>query len=128
MKRIIFFIFIVNVGILAACSDAKTQSLEGFYEDANIEMVDRVIIQDGTTGASKSITDQERINEFLSLTKDIEFSPQDNQEESVGWLYAITLVDNEKEFKFTLSKIGDNYYKSNPDIYPIVDAYYKQLD
>lgn len=44
------------------------------------------------------------------------------------WLYAITLVDNEIEFKFTLSKIGDTYYKSNPDIYPIVDAYYKQLD
>lgn len=73
MKKFIFLIFTLNVGILSACTDEKTQSLEGFYEDADIEMVDRVIIQDGTTGASKSITDQERIDEFLSLIKDIEF-------------------------------------------------------
>lgn len=128
MKRFIFLIFTLHVGILSACTDAKSQSLEEFYEDANIEKVDQIIIQDGTTGASKKIKEQERINEFLSLIKDIEFSPQDNQEESVGWLYAITLVDNKIDYKFTLSKIGDTYYNSNPDIYPIVDAYYKQLD
>lgn len=128
MKRLIYLIFTLNIVSLSACSDAKTQSLEKFYEDADIEKVDQVIIQDGTTGASKAITEQEQIEEFLSLTKDIEFSPQDNQEKRNGWLYAITLVDDDNDFKFTLSKIGDTYYHSSPDMYPIIDAYYKQLD
>lgn len=39
------------------------------------------------------------------------------------WLYAITIVDNEKHLVKLVILI-----KSNPDIYPIVDAYYKQLD
>lgn len=67
----------------------KTQSLEEFYKDAKIEKVDKVIIQDGSTGASKAITEQEQIDEFLSQIKNIEFSPQDNQEERDGWRYRI---------------------------------------
>ncbi|MGE7623920.1 hypothetical protein ACQKMD_12940 [Viridibacillus sp. NPDC096237] len=127
MKKSFFLILMFSLFILAACTDAKTQSLKEFYKDAKIENVDKVIIQDGSTGASKAITEQEQIDEFLSLIKDIEFTPQDNQEERKGWQYGITLFDGEKEFKFTLSEIGDTYYNSNPDIYPIVDNYYKQL-
>lgn len=106
----------------------KTQSLEEFYKDAKIENVDKVIIQDGSTGYSKTITNQEQIGEFLSLIKEIEYTPQDNPEERKGWRYGITLFDGEKEFKFTLNQIDNTYYDSNPDIYPIVDNYYKQLE
>lgn len=55
------FILIITLGlcIISACSGAKTQSLEGFYKDAKIESIDKVIIQDGSTGASKVITEQE---------------------------------------------------------------------
>ncbi|MEH7253445.1 hypothetical protein V7111_15060, partial [Neobacillus niacini] len=109
----------------SACTIGKTQSLEEFYKDAKIENVDKVIIQDGSIGASKEITVQEQIEEFLTLIKDIEFTPQDNQEKRDGWRYGITLFDGEREFKFTLSEIGDTYYDSNPDIHPIVENYYK---
>lgn len=74
------------------------------------------------------MTKQEQINEFLSLIKDIEFTPQSKQEKSEGWRYAITLFDGNKEFKFTLNKIGDTYYDSSPDIHLIVDNYYKELE
>ena len=128
MKKSLILILMSGLFIISACTEATTQSLEEFYKDAKIGDIDKVIIQDGSTGASKSITEQEQIDEFLSLTKDIEFTPQDNQEKREGWRYGITLFDNEREFKFTLSKIGNTYYDTNPDIHPVVDNYYKQLE
>ncbi|MGE7949303.1 hypothetical protein [Lysinibacillus sp. NPDC093688] len=128
MKKWMFQILFVILFLLSACTIAKTQTLVGFYRDAKIEKVDKVIIQDGSTGYSKTITKQEQIGELLNLIKDIEFIPQDNQEKRVGWRYGIALFDGEKEFIFTLSEIDNTYYDSNPDIYPIVENYYKQLD
>lgn len=128
MKKCFFLILLVSLFFVSACTNGKTQSLEAFYKDANIENVDKVIIQDGSTGASKTITEQDQINEFLSLVKDIEFTPQDNQEKRDGWRYGITLFDSKREFKFTLSEIDNTYYDSNPDIHPIVDDYYKKLE
>ena len=69
-----------------------------------------------------------QINEFLALIKDIEFSPQDNQEKRDGFLYGITLYDGEAQFNFSLSQIDDVYYDIEPDIYPIVDGYYKGME
>lgn len=128
MKKSMFLILFVFLVLLSACSNEKKQSLEEFFKDAKIINVDKIIIQDGSTGYSKTITKQEQIGEFLNLIKDIELTPQDNQEESVGWRYGIALFDGEKEFKFTLNKINNTYYDSNPDIHPIVENYYKQLN
>ncbi|MFJ8515243.1 hypothetical protein [Lysinibacillus xylanilyticus] len=128
MKKFLILILLVSLFLVSACTNGKTQSLEAFYKDAKIESIDKVVIQDGSTGASKTITMQEQINDFVSLIKDIQFTPQGNQEKRVGWGYGITLLDSEKEFKFTLSEIDNTYYDSNPDIYPIVDNYYKQLE
>ncbi|MDM5248568.1 hypothetical protein [Lysinibacillus sp. G4S2] len=128
MKKFLFLILLVSLFLISACTNEKTQSLEAFYKEAKIESIDKVIIQEGSTGASKTITKQEQINEFVSLIKDIKFTPQENQEKRVGWKYGITLFDSKREFKFTLSEIDDIYYDSNPDIYPIVENYYKQLE
>ena len=78
MKKIL--ILFISLVILSACNNGKTQSLQAFYKDAEIEHVDKVIIQDGSTGYTKTITEQEQIDEFLSLIKEIEFTPQENQE------------------------------------------------
>ena len=123
------FILFASLVILSACADTKgkTQSLQEFYKDTNVENVDKAIIQDGSTGLSKTITKQEQIDAFLALINEIVFTPEENQEGYVGWAYRITLSDGEKEFKFTLGHINDTYYDSNPAIFPIVDDYYKQL-
>ena len=126
MKRFLFLIVLLCLLVTSACSNTKTKSLEEIYKDSEIEELDKVILQDGTTGASKTISEQSEITKFLSLIKDIAFTPQANQEKGVGWRYRITLDDGDKEFKFTTNKIGDTYYDSNPDILPIVDDYYKQ--
>lgn len=128
MKKSMFLIMLVSLFFVSACSNGKTQSLEGFYKDAEIENVDKIIIQDGSTGASKTITQQGQMDEFLSLIKDIQFTPLKNQEKRDGWRYGITLFDGEKDFTFTLNEIGDTYYDTNPDIVPIIDQFYKQLE
>lgn len=38
------------------------------------------------------------------------------------------MMDGDIEYNFTLSKIGDTYYDSNPDIHPFVDIFYKQME
>lgn len=126
MKKYLYLMLLICLLLLSACSNGKTQSLEWFYNDAKIENVDKVIIQDGTTGYSKTITNQEQIGEFLSLINEIEFTPQENQVNREGWRYGITLFD--KEFKFNLNEIDITYYDTNPDINTIVDKYYKQLE
>ena len=132
MKKTFFLTVFLTLLFLSACtnesSNGKTQSLEAFYKDAKIENVDQVIIRDGSTGASKKIINQEEIIELLSRVKEIIFTPQENQEDRIGWLYEITLFDGEKEFKFSLHHIDNTYYDTSPDIYPIVDNYYKKLD
>ena len=73
MKKSLVLILMSSLVIMSACTGAKTQSLEDFYKDEKIGNIDKVIIQDGSTGASKAITEQKQIDEFLSLTKDIKF-------------------------------------------------------
>ena len=51
-----------------------------------------------------------------------------NREKRDGFLYSITLYDREAQFNFSLNQIGDTYYNPEPDIYPIVDGYYKSLE
>ncbi|WP_431030221.1 hypothetical protein [Lysinibacillus sp. LZ02] len=126
MKKCLLIVFMFG-WLVTACSE-KTQSLEAFYIEEGIENVDKVVILDGSTGYTKMLTDIVQINEFLALVKDIEFSPQDNQEKRVGFLYAITFYDGEVQFNFSLNQIGDTYYDTNPDIYPIVDEYYERLE
>lgn len=128
IKKSLLVVLLACICLISACSNGKTQSLKEFYRDAKIENIDKIIIQDGSTGASKTLTDQQQIEEFIALIKDIEFSPQDNQDKRVRWRYGITLFDGERTFEFTLNKIGDTYYDSAPDILPIVDEFYKGLD
>ena len=126
MKNLLIVSIICSSLMLAGCG-AKTQSLKDFYEDEGIEEISKIKIVDGSTGYAKTITDEETINEFLSLINDIQFIPQENQEARYGWRYSITLYAKEGHFSFTLAHIGDYYYDSEPDIHPIVDEFYQNL-
>ncbi|WP_433747694.1 hypothetical protein [Falsibacillus pallidus] len=124
MKKYLFLI--ISLFFLAACTSGKTQSLEEFWKDADIKKVDKIVIQDGKTGGSSTITEQDQMDDLLSKIKDIEFTPKKNQEEVKGWSYAVTLFDGQKSFKFTADKIGDTYYESTPDILPILQNYFEK--
>ncbi|WP_235318349.1 hypothetical protein [Planococcus sp. CAU13] len=121
-------ILIVILLALTACTHVEPQSLEEIYKAAKIQNVNKIIIQDGSTGYIKTMTEQKRVEEFLALIKNIEYIPEENQEDREGWQYAISLFDGEEVLKFTLSEIDGIYYNTKPDISPIVDGYYKELD
>ena len=118
----LFFFF----SLLAGCGlEAKT--LSEFY-GKEFEDVTKIEILNGSTGYKKIVTDKKVINDFLSELKDIQFIPDDNQDERVGFLYSNTLFQGENiTFSFSPNEIDDHYYYTEPDINPIIDSFYENL-
>ena len=117
------FLFIV---LLTGCG-LETKTFTEFYKN-DLEDVTKIQVQDGSTGYSKITTDKKVIDEFLSEIKDVQFIPEENQEDRAGFLYSITLYEDEQmTFIFTENEVTDYYYYTEPDIYPIVDSFYKNL-
>lgn len=127
LKKCCLLLLVLVLLSLSACS-TKTQSLQKFYENEGINDIEKIILTDGSSGSSKTITEQKQIDEFLNLINDIEFSPQEDQSKREGWRYGVTLYDYEDKFEFTLNQIGEVYYESKPAIFPIVDKFYKDLE
>ena len=125
MKKLVF---ILTALLLTACSAPKVQTFEKYFTDAGITEVDELIIQDGSTGYTKTTDDPQHIDAFLSELNPIEVIPDDNQEARNGWRYGITLVQGEKRYLFTLNSIEDMYYHTEPDLHPFVDVFYNNLD
>lgn len=128
LRRGLVLILIVSMLAMTACTDAKPQSLEEFYLEAGIQAADKITIQDGSTGYSKTLVDKEEMDGFLASIDDIMFIPKADQEKREGWRYSVSLFDGEEAFNFTLNEIEGTYYYTEPDIFPIVDRYYKELE
>lgn len=126
MKKTFGLIFFIAFALVGCGLETKT--LSQFYEK-NLDDVNKIVIVDGSTGNKKTVTENEVIKEFLSEIKDIKFIPDQNQENRVGWRYSITLFQDDKQaFQFGLSEVNENYYNTEPDIYPIVENFYENLD
>lgn len=125
MKKIIAFSFLALT--LGGCG-LETKTLQQFYEK-DLADVTKIVIIDGSTGYKKTVTEDERIKEFLGEIQDIKFIPEKNQAEREGWRYSIALFQNDEQtFQFGLTEVNDNYYYTEPDIHPIVDDFYEQLE
>lgn len=115
LALLLFVTFLTGCGL-------ETKTFTEFYE-SDIEDVTKIKILDGSTGYSKFITDKTVINEFLGEIKDIQFIPEENQEDREGYRYSISLFqDEEMTLSFTLN---DHYYYTKSDIYPMVDTVHK---
>ena len=113
--------------LLAGCG-LETQTLPEFY-GKNLDDVTKMTIVDGSTGHQKTIEDPLAIKGFLNQIKDIQFIPDENQGPREGWRYSITLFEeDEQTFQFTLTEVNDHYYHTEPNIHPIVDDFYENLD
>lgn len=128
-KPIICLLFVLSC-LLVACSQAGSEdekTLPELYE-RNLKDVTKITILDGTTGSKKTITDKTVIQGFINDIKDIKFILDENQEDKVGFRYSITLFQDEEEpFSFSLTHVDGRYYHTKPDIFPIVDDFYKNL-
>jgi hypothetical protein len=122
-KRLIVLFFF----LLAGCS-LETKTLSEFYEE-DLDDVIKIELLDGSTGYKKVIIDKTVIDNFLDEIRDIQFIPEENQEKRDGFRYSITLFqDEDRTFSFTLNEVNDHYYYTQPDIHPVVDDFYKNLD
>jgi Cdc6-like AAA superfamily ATPase len=126
MKKTFGLIFFIAFALVGCGLETKT--LSQFYEK-NLDDVNKIVIVDGSTGNKKTVTENEVIKEFLSEIKDIKFILDENQEKREGWRYSIKLFQDDKPaFQFGLSEVNENYYYTEPDIYPIVENFYENLD
>lgn len=127
MKRICGILFMLVFIILSGCG-LETKTLLQFH-DGDLSDTSKIVILDGNTGYQKTIEDKEVIDHFLNDIKDIKFVPEENQSPRDGFNYSIILYQNEEEsFHFGLTKVNDNYYYTTPDILPIVDEFYTNLN
>lgn len=125
-KQILLFSFFLLI-LLAGCG-LETKTLADFYEK-DLDDVTMIVILDGSTGHKKTIKDNKLIADFLSEIKDIKFIPEENQEKRDGFRYPLTLFqDDEETFQFGLTQVNKHYYYTEPNIYPIVDDFYKNID
>ncbi|WP_080845288.1 hypothetical protein [Cytobacillus gottheilii] len=126
MKIKLFLIFLL-CSFITGCG-LETKTLSEFYEKG-LEDVTQINILDGSTGYKKIIKDKELIDDFLSQIKDTQFIPEKNQEDQSGFTYSLSLhQEGEFPFRFSLSSVNDHYYYTHPDLFPIVDDFYKNLE
>ena len=77
-----------------------------------------------------NITEEKKgIDDFLNSIKDIQRIPDENQGPKSGFHYAITLYqDGEDSFTFGPTHVNDHYYDTEPNMLPIMDDFYRNLE
>jgi hypothetical protein len=127
MKLQMILAMFLTFSFLTGCG-LETKTLPQFYEK-DLRDVSKLVIFDGNTGYKKIIQDKKIIQGFLSDIEEIKFIPDENQEPRDGFSYSITLFqDGEDTFQFGLTYVNGNYYHTEPNIEPIVDEFYTNLD
>ncbi|MDN4069675.1 hypothetical protein QYF50_17365 [Paenibacillus vini] len=108
--------------ILSGCGkrepepELTTQELHELYP-GDIDNVDYIEIRDGSTGELVRIKDQAVIRDWVSEVRHFEFVPDPNQEDRVGYLYAVTLYEHEEaKLSFTPSSTNGHYYIHNEEL------------
>jgi hypothetical protein len=127
LRGLLMLCFVFSFVNLTGCG-LETKTLAQFY-DGDLRKVTKVEIFDGNTGYSKTIENKKVIDHFLDDIKDIKFIPDENQAPRDGFNYAISLYQNgEENFEFGLTQVNDHYYHTEPDILPIVDDFYTNIE
>ncbi|WP_345239462.1 hypothetical protein [Pontibacillus salipaludis] len=120
MKRILV---VMHILVLMGCG-LETKPLEELYE-GDLSHITRVEIMSGETGEVRTIQDKEKVRLFLDEVKNIQFIPQENQEERSGFRYSVNLYKgNGKTFGFSMNMVNEHYYDTEPNLFPIVDKWF----
>ncbi|MGZ7440466.1 hypothetical protein [Paenibacillus sp. TH7-28] len=129
MKRIwIVLVFVLVVGCQSSAEAIPLRpiSLSEVYP-GDILQVDKVILVDGSTGARRAIEDRQQITEWISRMKDIELTPDENQEDRTGFMFGISLYEGEeKKLGFIPNLIQGVYYKPNPEFEGYIKALFEK--
>ncbi|MCM3409781.1 hypothetical protein [Metabacillus litoralis] len=124
LKRFIYII--VLVCILAACGPDPVTLSDLYQKD--IEDVTKIEIIDGSTGDKKVVNDKQIIDALLYKIQEINFIPDENQESRTGYLFNVSLFQEDDTFTFSPNQINDIYYTTEPNIEPILQEFYENLN
>lgn len=122
MLAVVAILLLSLLVILSGCGkrepepELTTQELHELYP-GDIDNVDYIEIRDGSTGELVRIKDQAVIRDWVSEVRHFEFVPDPNQEDRVGFLYAVTLYEHEEaKLSFTPSSTSGHYYIHNEEL------------
>ena len=116
LKKLCLAIFtMVLILVITGCSKLEPMTFEEIYS-GDLSEVSKIEIRHGN-GELKEITDQSIINSWLDSLKNIVFEPSTNQDGQVGYLYNVSLFEEEiLTLSFSTSQINDFYYNENEQI------------
>ncbi|WP_410771040.1 hypothetical protein [Fontibacillus sp. BL9] len=96
--------------------ELTTLRLDELYS-GDIGNVDYIEIRSGSTGELVKVSDPAVIGDWISEVRHLEFVPDPNQEDRVGYLYAVTLYEHEEaKLSFTPGSTSGHYYIHNDEL------------
>ncbi|MBS4198280.1 hypothetical protein KHA93_01220 [Bacillus sp. FJAT-49732] len=113
-------IVLISIVILFICGCSQTSTSKDFMEIVGDISVSKIEIVDGRNGKRYSITEKEKIQQFIHLLNEREYKEIKNHEKTKGFVYASVLYCDNKEFYITFLddeiEINDSYFSLNMPI------------
>ncbi|MBW5446212.1 hypothetical protein GE107_09090 [Cohnella sp. CFH 77786] len=129
MKRAI----IVAILLLVMGCQGKTETIDlkpitlAEAYPGDISEVGRVELLDGSTGERKTIKDRQKIQHWIGQIKDIQLTPDINQEGRTGFIFGISLYKGEEmKLGFIPNQIHHIYYESNPEFEERIRSFFEE--
>ncbi len=119
---------IILLLLLGGCSNYDEKTIEHVLEKEEFTDIEEIIISNGSTGDTKTITDKAQIAELLSLIQDVVLYKDDNQEPRDGFIYALTFKEGSKNISISNNKLHDTYYTTKPNLAHIIDTFFEQTE
>lgn len=116
MKKVFILLGLLTF-FLAACQN-NTINFTGIYPHVHVTKVE---VTKGN-GENIIITNQAHIDEWINRMQSITFTPEENQEKKVGYLYSVKMYNKDgKVGSFTTSEINGYYYKENTELVSAIE-------
>ena len=119
---------IILLLFLGGCSYYDEKTIKHVLEKEDFTNIEEIVIHDGSTGDTKTVTDDAQIAKILSCINDVVLYKDDNQEPRDGFTYALTFLEGSKKLSISNNKLHDTYYTTNRDLTEIIDTFYKSIE
>lgn len=121
MKPYLLIVLLILLSECQQANDTKPDILNPitFSEvyPGSILAVNKIELQDGTSGKLKAIQDTAIIDSFIDRVKDIILTPEEEQKGSVGFVYRVMLYEgDEMKMDFTPLQINGIYYLEESEL------------
>ena len=127
MNRYLFLLSITLLFLIGGCSTYDEKTIEHVLEKEDFTNIEEIVIRDGNTGDTKTITEETQIAELLSLINKVVLYKDDNQEPRDGFSYTLTFKEDTKKLSMSDKMLHDTYYKTQPNLAQIIETFYAQL-